>query len=94
MFWNLETTISAIRDIINPIPAEGLDSFGIDPDGPIPIESDNIVNVDDVYCPLQEQDKDDFEELFDPLSPCNDYGISLYIEAKQYVYAKINSYED
>ena len=80
--------LTAVRDIIDPIPTEGFDSFGINPDGPIPIESENVVNVNDVHCPLREQDVEDFEELFDPLSLCNDYGISLYIEAK------ITSYED
>lgn len=44
--------LTAVRDIIDPIPVEGLDVFGIDYEGPLPIDvSDNIVLLDEVECP-------------------------------------------
>ena len=74
---------TAIRDIIDPIPAEGIDQFGIDRQSPLPIDSVDYpsVAVDDVECPLTDSALDTFEGMFDPLELCEDYGIGLYISA-------------
>ncbi len=79
---------TAVRDIIEPMPAEGLDLFGIDRQGPLPLDPVECpsVEVDDVPSPLAEPgDVDRFLGMFDPLEPCDDYGISLYINAKTFI---------
>ena len=66
----------AVRDIIEPLPAEGVEHFGVDGEGPLPIEleEDNSVVVNDAISPLSQEDEQHFMALFDPLATCNDYG--------------------
>lgn len=79
--------LTAIRDIVDPVPHEGLDLFGIDREGPLPFDLNEYttVEVDDTECPLNETDRDAFVNLFDPLESCEDYGIDLYSNARAFV---------
>lgn len=83
----------AIRDVIDPLPAGDVHLFGVDNGGPLPADlEENSVVVDDVPCPLNEEDEEDFIEQFDPLDTCSDYGIFLYQSARQYVRSCIQAY--
>lgn len=81
----------AVRDVIEPLPAGGVQYFGIDGEGPLPIEldEDNSVVVNDAISPLSQEDEQNFMGLFDPLVTCNDYGVSLYQSAREYARACI-----
>ena len=68
---------TAVRDIIDPLPSEGLDSFGLDAEGALPIEGDESVEVNEVPCPIENNDQ--FIERFNPLQTCNDFGLALYL---------------
>ncbi len=82
---------TAIRDIMDPIPNDGVENFGIDFEGPLPTDMDDndTVVVDDVECPLDTQDLEEFQELFNPLVACDDYGITLYSTARQFAHNRI-----
>lgn len=81
--------LTEIRDIIEGIPPEGLDNFGLDPEAPLPLDLDmdsyTTVDVDDVQNPLNDEDFQTFIAQYDPLTVCEDYGISLYSDARTFV---------
>lgn len=79
--------LTAVRDVIDPLPAD-VTGFGIDPSGPLPLdlsEGLEAVVVEDLECPLNGDDVDEFNDLFDPLCMCDDYGVALYLAARQFV---------
>ena len=65
--------LTAVRDIVDPLPTEGIESFGLDVGGPLPFESEQLpsVQVGDVPCPFDSLDLDDFMHRFNPLTPCS-----------------------
>ena len=78
----------AVRDIVDPLPTEGIESFGLDVGGPLPFKAEQLpsVQVEDVPCPFDSLDLDDiFMRRFNPLIPCSDYGIALNIQAREYI---------
>ena len=79
--------LTAVRDVIDPLPAD-VTGFGVDPCGPLPIdlsEGTETVVVEDPECPLNGDDLDEFNDLFDPLCMCDDYGVALYLAARHFV---------
>ena len=58
--------------------------FGIDNDGPLPLEdnTDEEVVVPETITPISEDQLVEFVELVDPLSECDDFGFEKYREAK------------
>ena len=61
--------LTAVRDVIDPLPADAT-GFGVDPHGPLPLdlsEGLETVVLEDLECPLNSNDLDEFNELFDPL---------------------------
>lgn len=82
--------LTAIRDIFDPVPSDGLDLFGNDPDGPLPLDLDEgttVVVVNDTECPLSEVDRVQLFDTFDSLSMSDDHGISLYNNARNFAYS-------
>ena len=87
---NVEQVV--VRDVVEPLP-EDVHLFGVDNEGPLPADlEENRVIVDDVPCPLNEEDEHEFIEQFDPLATCSDYGISIYASAREYVHGCIQAY--
>ena len=86
---------TAVRDIVEPLPAGDVQLFGIDGEGPLPValeeEENNSVVVNDAICPLNQVDEQNFRASFDPLSTCDDYGVSLYQSAREYAHRCIQS---
>ena len=79
--------LTAVRDVLDPLPSD-VSSFGTDPSGPLPLdlgEDSETVLQEDLECPLNDDDRRQFNELFDPLCMSDDYGISLYLEAQQFI---------
>ena len=76
-----------VRDVLDPVPSDTA-TFGIDPCGPLPVnldeESEGVL-LEDVACPLSCLDLEGFNELFDPLCVCDDYGVSLFLAAREFV---------
>ena len=75
---------TAIRDITDPIP-DNPDEFGIDHEGPLPIDpvEDSEVAVPETVAPLSGDALDEFLLQADSLGECNDYGIEKYTTAHQ-----------
>lgn len=85
--------LTAVRDVIDPLPADVAD-FGVDHSGPLPLdlnENPETVVVEDPGCPLNGDDLDEFNDLFDPLCVCDDYGVALYLAARQFVRSRSGS---
>ncbi len=80
--------LTAVRDIVDTgLPPEGIESFGIDVGGPLPIqcEDSHAVEVEEIPCPFENLDLNEFLRMFNPLQRCPDYGVSIYLAARQYL---------
>lgn len=70
-------------DVIDPTPGD-LESFGLDPDGPVPEEYQEVT-VPETLCPLSDQEMthflDEISHLQDDHDP--DFGIRRFCAAKQ-----------
>lgn len=76
------STQTAIRDIVEGVPAEGVSAFGIDFGGPVIEESATAVQVPDTIPPL-EADLDYFEDHIGPLILSNQEDpVDLYLYAR------------
>lgn len=63
---------------------QNFSSFGIDWEE-LPLPTDDCVLPDDVEtsCAFSEME---IHNQFDPLSPCDDYGITLYLNAREFLH--------
>ena len=61
------------------------DAFGIDWNGPMVTQVQEQVNVPNTPCPLQDEDLEQLKTLVDPMLTCDDYGVVLYIAAREFV---------
>jgi len=63
--------------------------YGVDWDGPIPLETDDSetqsVEVPLTNNPLSEEDYTEMAQIYPPLSDDNNYGISLYCSVLDFV---------
>ena len=60
--------------------------FGIDWDGPLPLEEEEVrVVVPECPCPLTDVQLDELSTIVSPLSSSTNYGIDLYQSVVQYV---------
>ena len=79
------------RDVVaEPVPTEGLEMYGQDPQGPLSSDIEDIcttVTVTGPPCPLNEEDEATFRRTFDSLAPSEDFGIDLYLAARAFVHA-------
>ena len=83
----------AVRDVLDPLPSDTA-TFGVDPCGPLPINPDEEsegVLLEDLVCPLSCRDLEEFNEVFDPLSVCDDYGVSLYLTARDFIRSRADN---
>ena len=56
---------TAVRDVIDGIPAVPLHKFGIDNDSPLPVKQLYTVGVPETACPLTEAGKQDFLDILE-----------------------------
>ena len=70
---------------------ESAESFGIDLDGPLSLESDepDCVEVPRVANPLQEADYFELKATIDPTKPCEDFGYTYYTNTLAFVHSKM-----
>ena len=61
---------------------DDLQYYGIDPQGPTPIEELSTVEVDDVTNPLTGLRNELLQETIDPLSESHDFGIDVYLQTR------------
>lgn len=83
--------VDDVRDVIDPLPADTA-GFGVDTSGPLPLdlsEGLETVVLEDLECPLNSADLDEFN---DPLGICDDYGLVLYLAARQELKWVIKNY--
>lgn len=77
---------TGVRDILEQVP----DSYGIDPDGPCPLDDDTVeVTVDEILNPLTRDDMQSLKEVVNPLSCSSENGMDLFITAARFVANKI-----
>ena len=66
------------------------EDYGIDWNGPLSVDNDNIVTVPDTECPLFPEQFSILQATIDPLQSCEDFGVQIYIETREFVYTCIN----
>lgn len=67
-------------------PQEEIDEYGIDWDGPLPIEeTEGTVEVPHVLCPLNSLVEEEIRRQINPLRESRCYGIDIYLEACSFV---------
>ena len=54
-----------------------------------PVDSDIMITIPDIECPLSIQCLERLKELVDPLSVCSDYGIQFYLDVVAYVISSL-----
>lgn len=62
--------------------------FGIDWNGPLPVEEsmdDEGVTVPDTQCPLSSSDFAELQRIIDPLGCSNNHGADIFIETLSFV---------
>ena len=64
-------------------------TFGIDWDGPAPSSGDSVVSVNPPINHLDRETKRELIEHINPLSPCPDFGIQLYINCVNFMQSEM-----
>ena len=65
-------------------------SYGVDCDGPPPLDvDDHEVVVPEIPCPISASRMIELQSLYDPLSPCDDFTVTLYHNVLQFVQNQI-----
>ena len=52
--------------------------YGIDLEGPIPYPANDALEIPEVLPPLQKDEVDEIQELFNPLAPSDCFGMDIY----------------
>uniref|UniRef100_A0A1X7U256 Uncharacterized protein n=1 Tax=Amphimedon queenslandica TaxID=400682 RepID=A0A1X7U256_AMPQE len=71
---------------------ESAESFGVDLDGPLSLESESEADRVEVPCvtnPLQQGDYLELKATVDPTKPCEDFGYTYYMNTLAFVHSKI-----
>ena len=77
---------TAVRDIFDN-PQVETDFEEIDSKDYMPeLQTSNDVQVPPVRCPLTNHELNTMKEAIDPLASCSNFGISIYINAKTFLY--------
>ena len=80
---------TAIRDIVDEIPGEGIENFGIDYYGPLADDCHDIVEVPETEVPLNEERLQEFILTVSQLQS-NNYGIDVFVQARQILITMMN----
>ena len=74
---------TGIRDIVDPVPTEGLHSFGIDYYGPLSTDyDDDTVEIPETAIPISVEQLQDFLDQIETL-PNHNHGIDTFMEARE-----------
>ena len=75
------------------LPLQNWEDYGIDCDGPLPdcFQDEGAVIIPDVPTLLSASDFQDLSTVVNPLQDDNSYGISVYLNARQFVRERIPS---
>lgn len=61
-------------------------TYGIDWDGPPPLDLNNSsVVIPEINCPLSSSELVELHSLYNPLSSCSDFGINVYLDVLTFV---------
>ena len=61
--------------------------YGIDWDGPPVVDVDEGVTVPSTTAPLSNEYMDTLRSMVDPLSECEDHGVTFYVAVREFVRA-------
>ncbi len=79
-----ESSASGIRDVVDDVPLECLNLFGVDYfNESIPTSEPDRVLIPPTPSPLSLEVAEEFLDSFDPLQECDDYGIGVYTSANE-----------
>ena len=70
-----------------------LATYGVDWSGPPPSDvlSNDTVVVPDTNCPLTPTEMAELQSQYNPLGPCDDVSINMYLDVLQFTTTKINT---
>ena len=68
---------------------QGGNLYGVDWDGPLPLDEDNAVIVPSTLAPLPEEEMEQLTSQVNPLAISNEFGIDLYLECLQFIQSKL-----
>ncbi|KAK2564474.1 hypothetical protein P5673_011916 [Acropora cervicornis] len=86
------TELTAAREIYKPRTEDEIRAYGIDIDGPLPIDHGDDVNVVDVPNTLNPFEQSHYQEMcadIDPLRLSNCHGIDIYMEVLSFIMAHV-----
>ena len=63
--------------------------YGIDWDGPPVVDSNEGVTVPTTSIPLNDHQMETLKSLVDPLSECEDHGVTFYVAVRAFVHTLI-----
>ena len=68
-------------------------TYGVDWSGPPPSDvlSNDTVVVPDTNCPLTPTEMAELQSQYNPLGPCDDLSINMYLDVLQFTTTKINT---
>ena len=68
-------------------------TYGVDWSGPPPSDvlSNDTVVVPDTNCPLTPTEMAELQSQYNPLGPCDDVSINMYLDVLQFTTTKINT---
>ena len=78
-----ESSASGVRDVVDSTPLECLNLFGVEDASEHETDSEVGVVVPSTPSPLSPEMFEDFLDSFNPLQECDDYGMSIYMQAKE-----------
>ena len=78
-----ESSASGVRDVVDSTPLECLNLFGVEDASEHETDSEIGVIVPSTPSPLSPEMLEEFLDSFNPLQECDDYGMSIYMQAKE-----------
>ena len=64
-------------------------TYGIDWDGPPPMDVDSEVVVPEISCPLSPSDMAELQAQYNPLDPNDDFAVTTYLNVLQFTMRRL-----
>lgn len=83
--WTNGMINEAVRQLSASDVIENIELYGVDWNGPLPVEDQNIVEVDPPNCPFPAEYFYQLQYHVNPMQQSNNYGIELFTQAKAFI---------
>ena len=64
----------------------GDNNFGIDWNGPIPEDDNNIVDIREVNNPMLQEEEEELQSIISPTALSDNFGVDIYIRVWEHVH--------